>query len=339
MVTATINVRDEGPAAVESVTVDSRPVTSTAVVVIDTAALPDGLHEIMAEVRDMSRQRNAARASAMLRTENSPPDVKIVLDPPVVPQGQTLVIRLAASKPASMTASLDGGPLLLAVVSDTLQWGIVGIGANARLLTHTLVLTAADRLGNRGVHTSTFGVVATAFISENIVLPPDRQGLSNSAEETRRLDAAFAARSSLPLWQGLWRVPAEGEVTAPFGEARSYNGGPLASWHGGVDLAAAAGAPVGAAAAGRVVLADKFTGAGQHRCRGPRHGADERLLPHGQPGGQGGRPGQAGPDGGHRRQHRPLHGTPSALGDARPGRAGGSLAVDASARCRDGLPA
>lgn len=258
VVTATITFGDEGPSALEAVTLDSRPVTSTDVLVIDTAALPDGLHEIMAEVRDMSRQRNAARATALLRTENSPPALSVSLEPPLLPQGQTLVIRVAASKPASVTAALDGAPLLLAVVSDTLHFGVYGAAANARLVTHTVVFTASDKMGNTGVQAASFGVTATAFISENIVLPPDRQGLSNSTEETRRLDAAFAARTALPNWLGLWRAPAPGEITAPFGEARSYNGGPLASWHGGVDLATPAGEPVLAAAAGRVVLAEKL---------------------------------------------------------------------------------
>ena len=84
-------------------------------------------------------------------------------------------------------------------------------------------------------------------------------GLSNSPDESQKLAQASAVVTMAPLWQGLFRVPAPGEVTAPFGEARSYNGGPVASWHGGVDLAAPAGGPVLAAAAGRVVLAQKLT--------------------------------------------------------------------------------
>jgi murein DD-endopeptidase MepM/ murein hydrolase activator NlpD len=259
VVTATIDVRDEGPAAVATVLLDSRPLMPTAVVVIDTAALTDGLHELMVEAQDLSRQRNEARKLAYLRTENSPPTATILLDPPLVPQGATLVVHITLSKPASLTAQFDGGPWLLATVSDTLRWGIVGFGADARLLTHTLTFSATDRLGNTGRYTTTFGMTRTLFVTENINLPPDRQGLANSAEETRRLDAAFATLSMVPLWKNTMEIPASGETTAPFGEARSYNGGPVSSWHGGVDLGAAAGAPVGAAAAGRVILAEKFT--------------------------------------------------------------------------------
>ncbi len=259
VVTATIRVQDEGPAVVEVVTLDTRPITPAQVLVINTAVLTDGQHELLAEARDLSRQRNEARVLAYLRTENLPPTANVSLDPPVVPQGATLVARITLNKPASVTAQLDGGPWLLATESDTMRWGIMGFGADARLVTHTIVVSATDRIGNTGRYTTTFGMTRTQFVTEDIVLPPDRQGLANTAEQTRRLNAAFATLTPAPLWKKAMEIPAPGETTAPFGEARSYNGGPVASWHGGVDLGAAAGTPVGAVAAGRVVLAEKLT--------------------------------------------------------------------------------
>lgn len=258
VITATIDVRDDGPTAIGTVLLDSRPLTPTQVVVINTAVLTDGLHELQAEARDLSLQRNEARKLAYLRTENSPPIASVSLDPPVVPQGATLVVRITLNKPASLTAQYDGGPWLLATVSDTLRWGIVGFGADARLATHTLTFSVTDWLGNTGRYTTTFGVTLTQFVTEDINLPPDRQGLANTPDQTRRLNAALATLSPVPLWKSAMAVPAPGPTTAPFGEARSYNGGPISSWHGGVDLGAAAGAAVGAVAAGRVVLAEKF---------------------------------------------------------------------------------
>jgi len=259
VITASIAVQDEGPAVLESVLVDGKPVTPTAQVVIDTSALPDGEHLLWVEARDLSRQRNAARARAIILSDNTPPSITVTLDPPVVPQGQTLVVRVTLGKPASMSMTYDGKTMLMVPVSDTLGWGILGIGADAKLVSHTLGFSATDRLGNSAQVTTTFVVTATPFIVEDINLPPDRAGLTNSPEETSKLNAAFSVLSPLPLWHGLFWVPAQGDITAPFGEARSYNGGPVASWHGGVDLAAIPGTPVAAAADGRVVLAEKLT--------------------------------------------------------------------------------
>jgi murein DD-endopeptidase MepM/ murein hydrolase activator NlpD len=58
----------------------------------------------------------------------------------------------------------------------------------------------------------------------------------------------------------VFRAPLAGTltVTAPFGQRRAYNDGPVDSFHAGLDLRAARGTPVLAAAAGRVVLATRL---------------------------------------------------------------------------------
>ena len=58
----------------------------------------------------------------------------------------------------------------------------------------------------------------------------------------------------LQLWQGLFVWPHVGNITSPFGGSRDYNDGHN-SPHGGVDISGEAGAPVIAAASGRVALA------------------------------------------------------------------------------------
>ena len=259
VITVTVDVRDQGPAQLDSLRLDGETLTPTQRIVIDTADLPDGLHTLWAEARDQSRLRNLARAQVTLLTENTAPTITVSMDPSTPAQGQAAVLRISLSKAATVTASYDGIPMLLATLSDTVRWGLLGFGADAKPVTHTLTLAATDRLGNSSRMTQTFGVTTTKFIVENIELPPDRVGLANSPDEGQKLAQATAVGTAVPLWQGLFRVPAPGEATAPFGEARSYNGGPVASWHGGVDLASPAGGPVLAAAAGRVVLAQKLT--------------------------------------------------------------------------------
>jgi murein DD-endopeptidase MepM/ murein hydrolase activator NlpD len=258
VITVTVDVQDQGPAQLDALRLDGLALTPTQRIAIDTADLSDGLHTLWAEARDQSRQQNVARAQVTLRTENTAPTMTVTLDPSTPAQGQVAVLRITLSKAATVTAGYDGNALLLAPLSDTVRWGLLGFGADAKLVTHTLTLSATDQLGNSSRVTQTIGVSATARVVENIELPPDRAGLANSPDEIQKLAQATAVVTIVPLWRGLFVVPAPGEVTAPFGEARSYNGGPVASWHGGVDLAAPAGGPVLAAAAGRVVLAQKL---------------------------------------------------------------------------------
>ncbi|MEW6487154.1 MAG: M23 family metallopeptidase, partial [Thermodesulfobacteriota bacterium] len=75
--------------------------------------------------------------------------------------------------------------------------------------------------------------------------------------EAVRIRAALAGRSDRRLWEGSFRVPAEGPVSSPFGVRRIYNDKPR-GYHGGLDIAAPRGAPVLAGAAGRVALAGDF---------------------------------------------------------------------------------
>jgi hypothetical protein len=65
----------------------------------------------------------------------------------------------------------------------------------------------------------------------------------------------YAQVTPLKLWDGRWRAPAEGPISSPFGERRSFNDGPVGGNHGGTDFAAPEGAPVTASNSGRVVLA------------------------------------------------------------------------------------
>jgi len=272
VITAVIVIRDQGPYLLEGISLDGRPLSPTLQLPIDTASLPDGEHALVIQARDLSRRRNLGQATAILHTENTPPTITLTLDPPLPAQGHALFLRLGLSKAATVTASYDGQPLPL-IGPQGLQpanysqqfcqpsgcWAMLGFAPDAPLVTHTLTFTGVDRLGNRRLFTSTFHITATRFPVERIVLPPDRAGLTNTVTETRRLETAFATLSPARLWEGPFMVPVSGEVTAPFGEARAYDGGPVASHHSGVDLAALPNTPVAAAATGRILLAERFS--------------------------------------------------------------------------------
>jgi murein DD-endopeptidase MepM/ murein hydrolase activator NlpD len=105
----------------------------------------------------------------------------------------------------------------------------------------------------------TLGVTPTDFPVDYIDLPPNLSALLDPATaegELSKLKSSYGTYGLRRLWQGLFQWPVVGPITTNFGQARSYNGGPVSGHHSGVDIGADAGTPVLTAAAGIVA----FTG-------------------------------------------------------------------------------
>ena len=191
----------------------------------------------------------------------------VLQEPPVVAEGHTLVVRVADVAPEQVSGSLDGQPLRFTAGAPLPAGGtpiataaaVAGIPAMGAAGWHTLVLTVTDAAGQPRRETRAVQVVSAAFPTEHLQFDGQDATLLDTTvqgPEANLLNGIFAGRSAGPRWAGVWAAPLPGplQITAPFGERRSYNGGPL-TFHSGVDLAIAAGTPVRAAAAGRVVLA------------------------------------------------------------------------------------
>ena len=93
-----------------------------------------------------------------------------------------------------------------------------------------------------------------------IIVPEDQTALLDPAireSEDAFLATIFNNSSETRQWQGLFTPPVtETFITASYGDARSYNGGPVEIYHSGVDYAGAVGTPILAPAAGTVVFND-----------------------------------------------------------------------------------
>ncbi|MCB0032846.1 MAG: LysM peptidoglycan-binding domain-containing protein [Anaerolineales bacterium] len=78
------------------------------------------------------------------------------------------------------------------------------------------------------------------------------------AEEDAYLDQLFAQFTPVKQWEGVFQTPVSNTiVTAGYGDARSYNGGPADQiFHTGIDYGGSVGTPILAPAAGTVI----FTG-------------------------------------------------------------------------------
>ncbi len=152
---------------------------------------------------------------------------------PLVADGSYLVAIIGAGQPVDTETEIDPGSYTVHV--DAHSSGIGSYG-------YDLPMT----------------VTPTAFPVDQIDLPPSLDNLLDPgvvAQELAQLRATYGVAAGPPLWHGLFVQPIQGEITTQFGQARSYNGGPVSGHHSGVDIAAPLGTPVPVAAPGYVVFA------------------------------------------------------------------------------------
>ncbi len=195
------------------------------------------------------------------------PFAAVEMEPLPVIQGQTLVIKVQTDEPVSLAGSLDDRPLTF-VGEGSSYWALAGIGAIAQTGPYFLELTATDGTGKTIRASQLVQVVAGEFVTEQIILSPEKSELLDPAlvrAENERLSQVFGTFSRQQWWEGLFRVPLQGplRVTSAFGTRRSYNSGPPTSYHGGIDYGAETDTQVLAAGRGRVALAEELTVRGQ----------------------------------------------------------------------------
>ena len=193
---------------------------------------------------------------------------EITAEPAPAIQGQTMVVEVRGED------GLELGGLFLEQdlhfsEEEGRYWALVGVGALTPPGTYPLTLRAIELdSGDWLTMTETFSVTEGGYGTYNIVVPADRQGLLDptlAQAEREKVNAAFAGVGEQQLWRGTFDVPLEGELrtTAPFGQRRSYSGGPVASYHTGHDYGADEGMQVLAPITGTVVLAEPLQVRGQ----------------------------------------------------------------------------
>jgi murein DD-endopeptidase MepM/ murein hydrolase activator NlpD len=185
--------------------------------------------------------------------------VGVALSPTPVVQGQTLVVRVVLSQPATLVGQFDGRAVPF-VTAGKGGWGLVGIHALQRTGSYTLTLRARRADGTQAVAEVPLRVGAGPYETEDIELAPGRESLLDPAlvrAEQSHLAEVWSKFSVRPFWEGPFRLPLTTErVTSSFGTRRSYDKGPVNGFHEGIDFGIEAGTPIYAAAAGRVVLAE-----------------------------------------------------------------------------------
>jgi murein DD-endopeptidase MepM/ murein hydrolase activator NlpD len=189
---------------------------------------------------------------------------EVSASPARVVQGRTMMIYVRSQDALDLSGSLLGQDLLFVDEGEGFYWALAGVDALTPPGSYPVALTATeagsgDLLAMREVFTVTEG----SFTTYNVVVPANRQGLLDpqlTQTERELVNAVFAGVSEERLWEGPIGYPLQGElrITAPFGQRRSYGGGPVSSYHTGQDYGADTGTPVLAPITGTVVLAERL---------------------------------------------------------------------------------
>lgn len=192
------------------------------------------------------------------------PIVDIVTSPAVLRQGETLSVRVYvdASRPVSVSVQLEPQSVTLRRAADGALWGLVAVHALTEPGYAWLDVTwqAAGQPISATVRWP-IQVVDAGYPTYDIVLPPGKGDLLAPElvqAELERMMALWNAPQTPPVWRRLFLRPVDDQyrTSAPYGQRRSYNSGPVSGFHAGQDFAAPEGAPVVAPAAGKVVLAE-----------------------------------------------------------------------------------
>jgi murein DD-endopeptidase MepM/ murein hydrolase activator NlpD len=164
--------------------------------------------------------------------------------------GGVVVLPVDAPADARPVSTLNGARVM--VLRKDARWlAVVGIPLDTKPGRHELVVGHGGRSQRLG-----FDVAAKSYAVQKLTVAPGQVNLSKRdlervEDERRRIRAALRTYTDLPPASLRFLPPVAGQRSSSYGLRRFFNG-QARSPHTGMDIAAAAGTPIAAAAAGTV---------------------------------------------------------------------------------------
>ena len=180
----------------------------------------------------------------------------IAFKPGQIVQGGTAIVYLNAVA-SNATATFQGRQYVM-LPDGNRWWAVLGVGAFAQPGLYPVSVTYTPSPGAAPMTArADLSVLDYVYPVEYIELTPGAAALLApeivQAEIAQR-SAIFSMYSLQRLWSGSFQRPSGGAISSRYGEGRSYNGAPVTDYHKGTDFIGDTGAPVHAAARGRVVF-------------------------------------------------------------------------------------
>lgn len=172
-------------------------------------------------------------------------------------QGQTISIYVEQAKAGLPAGTLAGQALRFAPLHKGYV-ALIGLDAFVEPGRYTLELAGSGNTPSRPFRQDVL-LRPADYGLQQITVGPELALLLDPevrAREDALLAPYYTQFSKRARWQGLLQYPVNWQqVTAGYGGARSYNGGPIEIFHTGIDFAVPVGSPVLAPAAGTVLFA------------------------------------------------------------------------------------
>jgi len=171
----------------------------------------------------------------------------MVLDKTIVKQGQLIIAKFTDLKSKPTVYFMDR-EFKTYKTAENSYWTAIPVDALAKLGDYKLSAKAGS-----WSQESTIKILDSKKGVQHIHLADDKDDLVATQKELNAVGTGLHADSDSKLWSGKFVYPNKAAKSSPFGVKRSYNNGPLDSYHKGLDFAAGTGSPVLAPAAGKVV--------------------------------------------------------------------------------------
>ncbi len=184
------------------------------------------------------------------------------ISPLVFVEGQTGRIHLTTSSAVTVTATFINQTLHDASEADGTQHTLfVGIPIGTAPSIYPLSIMLTDDTGAQIPLDANIQVTSGNYARERIYLAPGSAGLVDPVMDQNELAKLSQITSNFTptrYFDGPLGLPSSSPLSSPFGNTRSYNGGPFSRYHTGTDFAAPTGSSIIAPAAGQVVFVDRL---------------------------------------------------------------------------------
>lgn len=197
------------------------------------------------------QQESAAQAEPPAQVQQAAPALptpRVYVVPQPLTQGQALLVLVDAPGAGSAAVTWETESFALLRENDRF-FGFIGVDAVASPGPAALGVGVWDPDWNQLLWMSAFiEIQQVEWTSDDIQVDAANIALLDPAvrEFDRELRRPFQTElTSARHWRGVFDPPVpEGEITALYGELRSFNGGPITDYHSGIDYGGPTGSPV-----------------------------------------------------------------------------------------------